>query len=69
MILLFSERLRILRKEKGLKQEELAQALGCTQRRISYLENGTVEPDLTLLWKTSDYFQVTCDYLIGKADY
>ena len=69
MNILFAERLKSLRKEKGLNQEELARAIGCTQRKISYWEQGTIEPDLISLWKISDYFQVTCDYLLGKTDY
>ncbi len=69
MNILFAERLRNLRKEKGLSQAELAKALDLTQRKISYLETGQFEPDLTILWKISSYFGVTCDYLIGKSEY
>lgn len=69
MNILFAERLRALRKERGLKQEELAKELDLTQRKISYWENGTTEPDLTALWKLSDYFGVTVDYLLGKSEY
>lgn len=69
MKILFAERVKSLRKEKGLTQADLAKIIGCTQRRISYLERATIEPDLALLWKISDYFQVSCDYLLGKADY
>ena len=69
MNIVFHERLRLLRKEHGLKQEELAAALGFTQRKISYWEKAVTEPDLDALWKISDYFGVTVDYLIGKSDY
>ncbi len=69
MNILFAERLKNLRKEKGLSQAELAKALNLTQRKISYLETGQFEPDLTILWKLSSYFGVSCDYLIGKSDY
>lgn len=65
----FKERLKALRLEKGLKQSELAQELKVTQRKISYWEIGQLEPDLLTLWKISDYFQVSIDYLIGKSDY
>ena len=69
MNLLFAERLKYLRKEKGLSQKELAEKIQITQRKISYLETGQLEPDLKTLWKISSYFEVSCDYLIGKTEY
>lgn len=69
MELKFAQRLKSLRKEKGLKQSELAQALNVTQRKISYWETAQLEPDLLSLWKISNYFGVSCDYLIGKSEY
>lgn len=69
MNVLFAERLKNLRKEKSLSQKQLADGLQMTQRKISYLETGQLEPDLKTLWKISDYFEVSCDYLIGKSDY
>lgn len=65
----FAERLKYLRKAAGLKQSELAAALFITQRKVSYWETGQLEPDLLSLWKISVYFDVSTDYLIGKADY
>jgi transcriptional regulator with XRE-family HTH domain len=69
MEILFNKRLKLLRNEKGLKQAELAKAIGITQRKISYLETGQLEPDLLTLCKLSDYFGVTIDYLVGMKDY
>jgi transcriptional regulator with XRE-family HTH domain len=69
MKVLFAERLRGLRKDSGLQQEELAALLNTTQRRISYWETGQIEPDLMSLWKLSDIFDVSIDYLVGKTDY
>lgn len=69
MNVLFNERLKALRKEKDLKQSELAEAISVTQRKISYWETGQLEPDLENLWKLSDYFNVSVDFLIGKIDY
>lgn len=65
----FAERLKNLRKEKGIKQEQLAQALKVTQRKVSYWETGHTEPDILSILKISEYFGVTCDYLLGKTDY
>lgn len=69
MNLLFAERLKQLRMEAGLNQSELAQKLGITQRKISYLETEQIEPDLITLWKLCDFFGVSCDYLIGRTEY
>lgn len=65
----FAKRLKELRKEKNLMQNELAKVLKTTQRKISYWENEKIEPDLASLWKLSEYFEVSIDYLIGKTDY
>ena len=65
----FSERIKELRKETGLMQSELAEKLGVTQRKVSYWETGKIEPSLSDLWKISDFFSVTVDYLIGKREY
>ena len=64
----FAERLKGLRKENELKQEELALALQTTQRKISYWESGKIEPDLCALWKIADFFDVSVDYLIGRKE-
>lgn len=65
----FGERLKELRIDKGLSQLFIGEILGCSQRKISWLESGKVEPSLPDLWKISDYFNVSCDFLIGKVDY
>ena len=69
MNIMFAKRLKELRKEKNLLQSELAKALNTTQRKISYWESEKIEPDIASLWKLSDFFEVSVDYLIGKSDY
>lgn len=69
MEVLFGKRLRQLRNEMGLKQSQLAEALGLTQRKVSYFETGTVEPDLYTLCKLADYFKVTTDFLLGRTEF
>ena len=64
----FAERLKELRQECNATQSQLAKVLHTTQRRISYLESGKVEPDLRLLWQIADYFDVSVDFLIGRKD-
>ena len=65
----FSNRLQQLRKDSGLKQIDLAKVLDTTQRRISHLESGKIEPDLTTLVEIAKFFNVTLDYLVGITDY
>lgn len=69
MLILFSERARQLRKEAGLSQTQLAQKLGITQRKLSYLEAGQSEPDMETLCRMADFFDVTTDYLLGRTEY
>lgn len=69
MLILFSERAKQLRKEAGLSQTQLAQKLGITQRKLSYLESGQSEPDMETLCRMADFFDVTTDYLLGRTEY
>lgn len=69
MKILFSERLKGLREEAKLTQAGLAEVLHTTQRRISYFEKGTVEPDLMTLCAIAAYFEVSTDYLLGRKEY
>ena len=69
MKILFAQRLRELRKEKNILQSDLAKDLNITQRKVSYWETEKIEPDISSLWKLSDYFSVSIDYLIGKSEF
>ena len=51
-------RLRELRRSKGLSQKELADELGLGHRSIGYFENQDFEPSLRLAWRIADYFGV-----------
>lgn len=61
----FSERLKILRESKGLNQSQLAEALGVSRGSISYYENKDRIPDIEFLDKTSKFFKVSYDFLLG----
>ena len=54
-----------LRKEKGIKQEELASYVGVSTQAVSKWENGGV-PDTELLPKIADFFSVSVDSLFGR---
>lgn len=65
MELTFAEKIRLLREEMELNQTELGQAVGMTQRKISYLENGKYEPSLEDIKMLCRFFNVSADYLLG----
>ncbi len=51
-------RLRELRKEKGINQEELADILEVTRQTIGSLENGRYDPSINLAFKIAKYFNL-----------
>ncbi len=64
------ERIRKLRKEKGLKQEALAEQLHVSTRYLGKLERGDQCISVTLVVEVAAYFHVTLDYLLlGMTDY
>ena len=65
MELTFGERIRLLREEKELNQTELGEAVGMTQRKISYIECGKYEPGIEDIRQLCRFFHVSADYLLG----
>ena len=62
------ERIRMLRKENNLKQEEAAKLLGLSISSYCRYERGEREPDASVLWRMADLFGVSIDYLVGRTD-
>jgi len=54
-------RLEILRKQKGIKQEELAEALEVSRQTIGSLENGRYNPSIILAFKIARYFNTVIE--------
>lgn len=65
---MFNIKLKELRLEKGLTQNNLAKELGCNQSMIVRWEKGECEPTETYIKKTALFFDVTADYLLGIED-
>lgn len=55
-----------MRKERGIKQEELANYVGVSAQAVSKWENGGV-PDTELLPRIADFFKVSVDSLFGRS--
>ncbi len=56
-----------LRKEKGLSQKEAAFRLGISQALLSHYEKGIRECGQSFLIKVADFYDVSCDYLLGRT--
>ena len=62
-------RLEALRKARGIKQEELAEALEVSRQTIGSLENGRYNPSILLALKLARYFGTTIeDIFIYEED-
>ena len=54
-------RLEEIRKQRGIRQEELADALEVSRQTIGSLENGRYNPSILLAFKIARYFQMTIE--------
>lgn len=63
--IILGERLRQLRKERGMTQEALAQQLQIRRVRYVYMESGKALPTLPILVRIAELYGVSTDYLLG----
>jgi len=59
--LLVKNRLEEIRKQRGIKQEELATALEVSRQTIGSLENGRYNPSIILAFKIAKYFNMSIE--------
>ena len=59
-----ADRIQILRKSKGISQEELADKIGVSRQSVSKWESEQSVPDIDKVIIMSDYFEVTTDYIL-----
>lgn len=64
----FADRLRELRKCKGITQRVIAQFLDITDQSYQKYEYGTREPNHATIIKLADFFNAPIDYLLGRID-
>jgi len=64
----FSQKLQLLRKNKGCTQDELAGKLDVSRQAVAKWESGQVYPDISNLIQISKLFNVTVDYLVKDQE-
>ena len=66
----FTNRLKELRKEKGVTQKQMAELLGLkNDRTYRQYEAGEIDPPTSKTQVLADYFGVSTDYLLGRTNY
>ncbi len=58
-------RIKELRQDKDLLQKDVAKECNITPRKVSFIENGTTEPNLEDLRRLCKLFNVSADYILG----
>ena len=61
-------KLKELREEKQLKQEEIASILGVSRVVYNRYENGRRAIPIEALWVLADYYHTSIDYIVGRED-
>ena len=62
-------RIKELRKARGLRQADVARETCIDQKTLSNYEIGRTNPDAYAIVQLSEFFGVTADYLLGVTDY
>ena len=62
-----NENIKTLRISFGLSQVDFAKAIGVSKQCVSNWENDNVLPSIEMLVKIADFFNVSTDYLLGRA--
>lgn len=65
---ILAERMRLLRNERNMKQEEMAKALGISMSAYCRYEHDERNPDVVFLAVLAEFCNVSADYLLGRKD-
>lgn len=68
MIPTFASRLKQLRLDKNLRQEQVAKLVGVNKSAISTYENNTRQPSFDILVRLATLYRVSTDYLLGMTN-
>jgi len=61
-------RIEAIRKERGIRQEDFAKAMGVSRQTISSLENGRYNPSILLAYRIAKYFEMTIEQVFCFED-
>lgn len=64
----FTQRLRDLREDKDLKQEDVAKVLKITRQQYQLYESGKRKIPIDLLIELCKFYNVSADYILGFTD-
>lgn len=64
----FGQRLRELRNQRGISQNELSKYIGVSKSSVNMYERGEREPGFETLEAIADFFNVNMDYLLGRKN-
>ena len=64
----FTQRLRDLREDKDLKQEDIAKVLKITRQQYQLYESGKRKIPIDLLVELCKFYNVSADYILGFTD-
>ena len=64
----FPERLKALRHEKNITQRAIANYLNITDTAYGFYEQGKNYPNMDILIKLADFFEVSLDFLVGRSN-
>lgn len=62
-------RLAVLRAERGLSRQELADALGINYQTVGYLERGEYNPSLALAFAIAEYFDLPVEAIFSRRPF
>ena len=66
--MIIGQRIKELRKEKGVSQLTVAKAIGVDKRAVIFWEQEVNEPKATYIAKMARFFNVSSDFLLGLED-
>ena len=64
----FKDRLKAIRKEKGMTQNDVYLLLNISANGYASWEQGRTEPDIKMIKKLCKIYEVSSDYLLGISD-
>lgn len=67
-VLTIDQRLVLLRKQKGVNQDTVAEACNISRVSLARYENGTRTPIIEIASRLADYYGVSVDYILGRDE-